>query len=122
MLIKMNKKDIEYAKKNLKNTDLHRAYNRYSKEARRENDIKKYGVHVTDPALVSYFGRVLGWPIDDYRYEKIIPFDKIDEVRSWKEGENRFIKLNNYLLVVKNQAVVTIFTPPYKKKHLLSNN
>ena len=111
----MNKKDIKYVENKLKNTDLHRAYNRHSREARRENDLKKNGAHVSDPALVSFFDRVLGWPIDDYRYEKIIPRDKIDEIKLWKNNKERFIKLNNYLLVVKNQTVVTIFTPPYKK-------
>jgi hypothetical protein len=36
---------------------------------------------------------------------------KADEVSGWKEGYEKYIELNNYQLVIKNQTVVTVLPP-----------
>jgi len=40
-----------------------------------------------------------------------VPNDKEYEVSHWKEGYEKYIELNNYQLVIKNQTVVTVLPP-----------
>ena len=95
----------------------------YSKKTRAYEDKLKYGFHITDSALVNYLGGVLGFSIDNYRHEKVVPRNAQDEVIKWKQQKELYIKVKEYVLVVKNQAVITILIPPYShkvKKSLIS--
>jgi len=104
----MNEKERKRIKKYSRNK-IHQ--DRFSKEARQDKDIRKFGYHVTDHAVIRYLDRVLNQPVERYRSERVVPNDKADEVSGWKEGYEKFIELNNYQLVIKNQTVVTVLPP-----------
>ena len=104
----MNETDKRNAKR-YRGKNVHK--DRYSKEARKDKDIRKFGYHITDHAVVRYLDRVMHQPIERYRHERIVPAGKADEVSGWKEGYEKYIELNNYQLVIKNQTVVTVLPP-----------
>jgi len=104
----MNEKDRRNAQ-GYRGNNIHK--DKYSKEARRIKDIDKFGYHVSDHAVIRYLDRVMNQPVERYRYERIVPIDKGNEVSNWHEGYDKYIKLNNYQLVIKNQTVVTVLPP-----------
>jgi len=104
----MNEKERKRVKKYSRNK-VHQ--DKFSKEARQDKDIRKFGYHVSDHAVLRYLDRVLNQPVERYRYERIVPMDKGNEVNNWHEGYEKYIKLNNYQLVIKHQTVVTVLPP-----------
>jgi len=114
--------------KHLEDSDIGKALrnkkaNPSSKKTREYEDKLKYGFHITDSALVNYLGGILDFSIDNYRHEKVVPRNARDEVVKWKKQKELYVKVKEYVLVVKNQTVITILTPPYShkvKKRLIS--
>jgi len=119
--------EISYIKR-LEDSDIGKALRRKkvdpsSKKIREYEDKLKYGFHITDSALVNYLGGILDFSIDNYRHEKVVPRNARDEVIKWKKQKELYVKVKEYVLVVKNQTVITILTPPYShkvKKRLIS--
>ncbi|HIE73475.1 MAG TPA: hypothetical protein EYQ06_04260 [Flavobacteriales bacterium] len=112
--------EISYIKR-LEDSDIGKALKNKkadpsSKKTREYEDKLKYGFHITDSALVNYLGGILGMSIDNYRHEKVVPRNAQDEVIKWKKQKELYIKMKEYVLVVKNQTVITILTPPYSHK------
>jgi hypothetical protein len=102
----MNQKDREYIEKKLKNNDPR---DRFSKKGKRKKDIAKYGLHVTDHAIVRYLDRVLNKPVERYRDERIIPSSSIaKQIYNWVGPGKLRIKLSKYTLIIKRQSVVDI--------------
>ena len=79
----MNETDKRNAKR-YRGKNVHQ--DRHSKEARQDKDIRKFGYHITDHAVVRYLDRVMNQPVERYRHERIVPTGKEDEVSKWMVG------------------------------------
>jgi hypothetical protein len=102
----MNQKDREYIR-DLKNNDP-RGTDRFSEKGNQKKDISKYGLHVTDHAIVRYLDRVLNKPVESYRDERVIPSSVKKQIHNWKRWKKLKIKLSKYTLVIQRQSVMDI--------------
>ena len=104
--VTMNEQDRRYAE-SYRKTSIHKA-NKHSKQSRRDADIKQFGFHVTDHAVVRYLERVKKEDIENIRVRQIVSDnDARYEVTHHTKNSDKRIYLNGYQLRVKNKTVVT---------------
>jgi len=102
----MNEKDRRnaegYKKEGVHNTRKH------SKERRKDQDIRKFGFHVTDHAVVRYLERVKSEDINNLRINQIVTGNVKEEVTQCRGNSTKRIYTKGYQLRVKNRTVVTV--------------
>ncbi len=102
----MNEKDRINAER-YRTGIVHKA-NKHSKERRRDKDIRKFGFHVTDHAIVRYLERVKSEDINNLRINQIVTGNAKEEVTQHRGYTTKRIYTKGYQLRVKERTVITV--------------
>jgi len=102
----MNEKDRRNAE-GYRKGGVHKA-NKHSKERRKDKDIRKFGFHVTDHAVVRYLERVKSEDINNLRINQIVTGNAKEEVTQCHGHSTKRIYTKGYQLRVKDRTVVTV--------------
>jgi hypothetical protein len=96
-----------------KNAENYRHYkvhkvNKHTKERRRDKDIRLFGFHVTDHAVIRYLERVKDENINNVRINQVVTNDVKEKVAQYRGQSTKRIYTKGYELRVKDRTVVTV--------------